>query len=127
MKVQRGFKGKMDGQIDLFELEAAERWRQHHEEARREWEKAPRYKPCRSDCYYWDYSIWIDKVHLCDTMPEGVHVWQNTFTVDGQGEFWVHNLPHEIEGRRIYACPYCGCDLSHGQGDRFLEKRDEFV
>ncbi len=117
----------MDGQIDLFEILEQEQWQRRHEAARLEWEKAPQFKLCSSDCRWWDYSIWIDKVHLCDTLPDGVHVWQNTFAGDGHGEYWVHNLRGEIEGHRIYTCPYCGCDLSRGQGDRFLEKRDIFV
>ena len=114
----------MDGQIDLFEILEQEQWQRRHEAARLEWEKVPQFKPCSSDCRWWNYAIWVHKVHICKEKPEDVDIWQNTFC---PGEFWVMNDPGEIQGRRIDSCPFCHCDLSRGQGARFLEKRDKFV
>ena len=94
-------------------------------ERRKTWEALPKYTPCASDLWSWDYTFYIDKAHLCEQMPVDAHVWQNTCErSQGGGEFWVLNRGGNPEGTPITECPFCHCNLSAGQGARFLEKRD---
>ena len=68
-----------------------------------------------------DFNVYsISPEHICDVMPEGVKIWQNTTCAD----FWVLNQKGQPQGERISVCPYCGRkpgeDIEHTYLRRWL-------
>ena len=121
----------MTGQIDLFkQIEWEERERKSRESVRegyRRWLHAIDLSPCGPDARS-DYAVYCGVIHLCDDMPDGVYMWQNEIEGIHGGQYWARQEPEaSLTGTQMDVCPYCGADLCHGEGQRFLRKASGHV
>lgn len=121
----------MDDQINLFEeIEQKERDEQNREAVRdgyRAWLLAPELTPCGVDATPGDYLTYDGVIHLCDTMPHGVYFWQNEVESIHGGQYWVRGQESDPVGTQMDICPFCGANLCHGEGERFLRKAAGYV
>ena len=118
----------MGEQISLFDL-LDEEERQNEEERRIirgqqsyiKWLHTPELTPIAqvSEEDRRDFNVYcLSPEHICEAMPEGSKVWQNTTCAN----FWVHNQGGEICGERVTVCPYCGREPGEDVEHTFLRR-----
>ena len=115
----------------LEEQDRDARARQAVRDSYRKWLKAPALTPCDSRLSFFDYGVYDGIIHRCETMPAEKYMWENTLAKGPKGgEFWCLQQPdekHIYRGTQMDKCPFCGVNLSAGEGARFLRKASGYV
>lgn len=118
----------MSEQINLFdEIEAADRDLRHKEAVKRDyriWLKTPQLTPCDPHKTYFNYNIYSQIQHICDEKPADMYMWLNVVEHNNGGQYWLLNHIDDPAGELIEKCPYCGADLCHYEGQRYLQKTE---
>ena len=124
----------MNEQMDLFEIEEANKLREKFERRYRLWEEMPdciriqdgtEERLRLDDEYCHGSEKWHVRgriLHECEEKPENINIWLNTVQMP---EYWVLNdMDVKYSGEHILICPYCGADLENSGGDVVVYKNE---